>query len=389
MWARFRAPLVVVFAASFASFYQIDAILAEWLGTLLLGPTIRITQGLLALAGEQLEPVGLGADGFPLFRFQEFTGELQSACSGYEGILLTIVFLIVRFWQERHRMSPPLFVLVVAVAAATTFLLNALHIAALFVVGARFSAEVAQNGFHTNFGVLSLAVSVGGAYLILDRILNKGPSAVNVIEADPSVRMLYPIIFLTGSSLVLGLFTGKFYWLYPLQCAAGAAGVYLASRRQSFDMRLHRAPVAIGCIVFLFWIAIVPTGPDQDVLFRQELFSASPLVSGLWLLFRFMGAVVVVPIAEEFAFRGAFWSVLSAAVPSHFGRQGRAFVVLIITSVAFGLLHSAVYAGILAGAAFGLARLRSGRVEDAIVAHAAANFLLSTYVLIMGNWSYW
>jgi CAAX prenyl protease-like protein len=104
---------------------------------------------------------------------------------------------------------------------------------------------------------------------------------------------------------------------------------------------------------------------------------------------RAAGSCLVIPVAEELAFRGY--------VPLFFRNGADAFkpggpihwAPFIVSSVLFGALHSAWLAGALAGAVYYLVRQRNGRLWDSIVAHMTTNFLLTVYVLASGHWSYW
>jgi membrane protease YdiL (CAAX protease family) len=49
---------------------------------------------------------------------------------------------------------------------------------------------------------------------------------------------------------------------------------------------------------------------------------------------------------------------------------------LLVTAFLFGLMHGEWAAGILAGLAYGLVVVRTGRVWDAVVAHAMTNGLV-------------
>ena len=80
--------------------------------------------------------------------------------------------------------------------------------------------------------------------------------------------------------------------------------------------------------------------------------------------------MIVVPLAEELAFRGYLTRRLIAddfqAVPE--GRfTGPSFLV---SSLLFGLLHQRWLAGTIAGMAYALVYYRRGKLIDAIAAHA-------------------
>ena len=59
------------------------------------------------------------------------------------------------------------------------------------------------------------------------------------------------------------------------------------------------------------------------------------------------------------------------------------------TSLLFGILHSEIIAGTVAGFVFGLVYLCRHKIIDAFVAHAIANAMLAIDIIYFGNWSYW
>jgi CAAX prenyl protease-like protein len=66
------------------------------------------------------------------------------------------------------------------------------------------------------------------------------------------------------------------------------------------------------------------------------------------------------------------------------------YLAIIVSSVAFGLLHGQRWiAGTIAGALYACAMLRRGQLSDAVAAHATTNALLAGWVLIGGNWYFW
>ena len=98
----------------------------------------------------------------------------------------------------------------------------------------------------------------------------------------------------------------------------------------------------------------------------------------------------MVPIAEELAYRGYLLRRLLTedfeSVP--FGSVG--WIPLLVTAVAFGVLHGALWLpGIAAGVGYGLVLTRTGRMGEAVAAHAASNLLLAAWVLTAGQRQLW
>jgi membrane protease YdiL (CAAX protease family) len=61
----------------------------------------------------------------------------------------------------------------------------------------------------------------------------------------------------------------------------------------------------------------------------------------------------------------------------------------VISSAAFGLLHERWFAATLCGGLYALAAWRTGRLRDAVVAHAVTNALIAAVVLASGRWGLW
>jgi len=108
-----------------------------------------------------------------------------------------------------------------------------------------------------------------------------------------------------------------------------------------------------------------------------------------WVALRVLGSVLVIPLAEELAFRGWLLRWLSSrdfeAVPP----RAWTWTALILSSLAFGAVHARLLAGTLAGLCFALAYRWRGRLGDAAVAHAAANAVVAAAVLAGGRWALW
>jgi CAAX prenyl protease-like protein len=96
----------------------------------------------------------------------------------------------------------------------------------------------------------------------------------------------------------------------------------------------------------------------------------------LWVLCRAIGFVVITPLAEELAFRGYLMRRLISSDYESVPPGRFTWLSFLGSSVLFGLMHGEWLAGILAGMAYGLVVVRTGRVRDAVVAHAVTNGLL-------------
>jgi CAAX prenyl protease-like protein len=112
-------------------------------------------------------------------------------------------------------------------------------------------------------------------------------------------------------------------------------------------------------------------------------------LAAAWLLFRVLGSVVIVPIAEELAFRGYLLRRLISADFDQISMVRFTWFSFLVSSVLYGAMHGRWLAGTVAGMFYAWAMYRRGRVGDAIIAHATTNALIAADVVIFGNWYLW
>ena len=124
---------------------------------------------------------------------------------------------------------------------------------------------------------------------------------------------------------------------------------------------------------------------------RAALGALPPAQRVAWIAIRVAGAVLVIPLVEELAFRGFLLPWLSSG--SADGGRGAArrwtWPAVLVSSLAFGAVHERWLLGTVAGLAFAAARLRRDRLGDAVLAHAVANAVLTAAVLAAGRWDLW
>ncbi len=201
-----------------------------------------------------------------------------------------------------------------------------------------------------------------------------------------------PFVVLMAGLMLCAAFSAGFDYLYPLRALAVAAALLWFWRDYaSWKWSWSWPAVGVGFAVFLMWLGLewALKGFFDDVAFATAI-DEMPVGSRItWLFFRVLGSVVMVPLAEELAFRGFLIRRLQntdfQAVP-----EGRfTWVSFIVSSVLFGLLHDRWLAATLAGMAYAAILYRRQRLSEAVLSHAVTNALIAWYVLIWGVWSLW
>ena len=176
--------------------------------------------------------------------------------------------------------------------------------------------------------------------------------------------------------------------MYPIRVlVVGVAILYCVKYLDFFPMQWSYISVVAGAVVTVLWILMVPTDAESDQLIGTSLAESSSALALFWMVCRFIGTVVTVPIAEELGFRSYLLCKLAGKDVVTRGNIEFSIVAFIASSVAFGLLHGAWLAGTVAGLIYAAVRYKSKHVLDAIIAHGTTNMLLFFYAVYSGHWS--
>jgi exosortase E/protease (VPEID-CTERM system) len=388
-WSRFAREEVIslVFGGAIAALTWAFTLVTQGLWDPLSAGTFNATTSLLQLFYAEIvvEPqqhiLGVG----------DFVVHIAGVCSGYEGIGLVLAFTGFYLVIFRQDFRFPQALLLLPLGVAAIWLFNVFRIAALIGIGAGISPELALSGFHSMAGWISF-VLVTFCILLLahnSALFSSSPRRSSAQPINFRMALLIPLVALLSATLITSAMTITVDWWYPLRVILTASALVLLWRHyRGISFRVTWFAVATGVLVFLLWLLVVPDDPMASALTDQQLREVPQSLLIAWLVFRTLGAVVTVPLAEELAFRGYLFEVMDAGNSA--SRWPRIpWGALIFSSVLFGLMHSDLLAGLLAGVAYGLVRCYRGNVADAFVAHATTNGLLSIYVLTTGKWSLW
>jgi len=323
----------------------------------------------------------------------DFKVNIAAACSGYEGIGLVITFLAIYLWVFRSVLRFPNAFLVIPIGAAAIWILNSVRIAMLVSLGAHVSPEIAITGFHSQAGWMMFLVVTIAIMLATHRIgfFHDRNAAIKPAPPSPAVReataLLAPFLAMTAAGIIAAAFTGAGYWLYGLRVAAITLALFAFWRfYKKLDWRIGWEPIVIGLIVGAAWVATDP-GKDAPGALGGWLAALGPIAAGAWIAMRLAGTIILVPIAEELAFRGYLHRKLIADKFETVAQGAFSWKAFAISSVLFGALHGRWLAGALAGAVFAPAHYRSVKITGAIAAHMSANALIAFWAVVFGQWS--
>ncbi len=345
--------------------------------------TLRVAYALLGLVYSDLvfEPAK------QLVGTPTFAVEVTYACSGIEGVVLISLFLGIYLWLFRADLRFPQVLWLLPIGVATAWLANAARIALLVVIGSSVSEDIAMQGFHAQAGWVTFTAIAVAAIASSHRLRFFSlatPPRGQAARAHPlAVALIAPLLVLLAGAMLSATFSAGFDWLYPLRVVATAWVLWhfrTAYRGLGWSWS-WQAP-AIGVAVFAIWMVLEPSGQR-----------GAPLEGGwlaaLWLGFRVVGSVVVVPLAEELAFRGYLMRKLVKRDFENVSLAQFTWLSFLGSSLLFGLLHGRWLAGTFAGMAYALAVYRRGQIGDAVLAHATTNALLALWVIAYGDFGVW
>ena len=358
-------------------------------------PTTRLTFTLVKFMLSWILPEATTAAEKATIHAPHFSVIIAPECSGLEGAALILVFGIAWLWLFRQECRFPWALALLPLGVIALFILNAVRLTALVWIGNAGAKQIAAGGFHSQAGWISFnAVAFG-----LSAVARRSPwfslrlkrEASGATE-DATTAYLVPFLAILGVGMLARAASSGFESLYPLRLVAGGAALWIF-RRSYRDCNWRfgwPAPVA-GLGVFVLWVALdrlVGVSSSSPIPSALKAMSGSGRI--LWLSARVLAASVTVPIAEELAFRGYLMRRLVAADFENVNPRRFTWFSLALSSAVFGAVHGSSWmAGTAAGLVYGGVYARSGRIGDALAAHATTNILLAICVLVLHQWQFW
>jgi len=346
--------------------------------------TFRATAWLLSTLGADLEidfdEHVLGLQGFRI--------AVAPVCSGIEGLGLFLVLMTGFLVQQRKRYRFPQALLLLPAGMVLTWLGNCARIAALMLLGAHVDPDVAIGSFHSKAGwVFFCAITIGMA--AISRRLPWVTQPRNVDRTapvhNPVAAWIVPLLSWIAASLVLSALSNGHDPLYPLRVTI--TGAVLFAYRDRYLGLLQRPSAQAwlaGIAVGIAWL-LVPTSAESV----PPVPTWSNLPYYAWLVARTIGTVVIVPIAEELAFRGYLARLLSKQEFQTVSFSELTPFGILTSSLAFGALHERWELATITGVIYAVVCRSSGRLVDAVAAHAASNAVIAIWVLSTQSWQHW
>lgn len=317
----------------------------------------------------------------------EFYVYVGPQCSGVEGFALITVFLGIYAALFRKDLRFPHVFLLFPAGILLSWCFNVLRITVLLVLGIEVSPDLAVGGFHSHAGWLSFTLLSTGMILVMHRVsyFHVAPKqaaaaaqSLPPLREDPVAAQILPFVVFMLSGLLASTFAQDPAVLYPLRAVAMVAALWVfRAHYLSLPWRLDPLALGVGVVTAILWVATSPAAETP-----ASTIGDGGLVFAIWVATRVIGTSLLVPLIEELFFRGY---LMERIAPE--GKGLRAALAIAVSAAAFALLHDRMLAAALAGIAFGLLVLRSGRLTDAVLAHAAANAGIALWALLHQDWS--
>ena len=321
-----------------------------------------------------------------------FAIQVLPFCSGLEGIGLMLAFCMAWLIYFRREYIFPRALLLIPAGVALIFGLNAVRIAALLLIGNAGYPGVALYGFHSQAGWIAFNMAACALAFVSRESawLNRAARARSEPTDNPTAAYLVPLLGLLAAGMVAHALSAGFQTWYGLRLLAGGAALTLYWRRlAALDWRFGWRGLVGGAAVFVLWIAAAHLLLGRSPM-PLELADMSAAQRILWISIRAGTAILLVPVIEELAYRGYLLRRLVAADFETVPWTAPGWGPLVLSAVLFAVVHGALWWPALgAGIVYGLLLTRTGRIGEAVAAHALTNALLAVTVLACGQWQLW
>ncbi len=187
-------------------------------------------------------------------------------------------------------------------------------------------------------------------------------------------------------------------WLYGVSVLVVGALLWLF-RREYGELARQNAPtgretalaVAVGLAVFWLWIRLDAPWMTLDLGDAPAFVPLDAAGAPVWPLIavRWIGAALLVPVMEELFWRSFLMRWLQAPRFTGLAPQAVGMRAVVLSTFVFVLAHPLWLAATVAGLAYALLYIRTGRLWVPVIAHAVTNGALGVWVVATGQWQFW
>lgn len=320
----------------------------------------------------------------------DFMISVAPVCSGIEGIALVTIFVTLYLWLFRAELRFPRALLLYPLGIAASAALNVLRIGALLILGIEGQPDLAVGGFHSHAGWVMFTAVALGIIAAARRAawFNRAPETAAPqpplvpLRRDPVAARILPFAVFMLTAVIAPAISQNPAMFYPLRVILLAGAVLLVwPALAGIVWRISPLAWAAGAGIGLMWVA-VPVPPSDAAPPYGALTGG---MAALWFVFRGIGTVILVPLAEELFFRDHLETRLRGAAPDAPAPLWRTAGAVAVSAALFAALHDRWAEAFVAGVVFSLVLRRGGRIADAVAAHAVANLIVFAVAVATGN----
>jgi exosortase E/protease (VPEID-CTERM system) len=379
--ARSRSGLLTAAGAGLAAYG-----LGNWmqeLWWLLQRSTFQMVALILQLLGQAAvnrpEKLLIGTSRFSVY--------IAPRCSGLEGIGLICAFTGLYLWTCRRELSFPQALLLVPIGAISVWMLNSVRIAALIFIGG-WNQEVALKGFHSAAGWIFFNFVAVGLIWTSSSSQWFAKAQEGRLSKNPAIGYVLPLVIFFASSLIASLFSLSFEFFLPAVTVPVLCVLwYCRSTLLSLRWKASWLNILAGIVVFaIILVTSAGSSAANTSIGRALRHLPMPVAAGS-LLLCLVGSAILIPIAQELAFRGYLARKLVAADFENVPFNQFTWLSFLGSSILFSITEPNWLPAILAGMIFALVMYRRGLLTDAIVAHSCSSGLLFLFAAATGKWS--
>ena len=365
---------------------------AEELWGVLSGTTLRGAALLLRLVTSDVT-VGPEPDAIEV---GDFGVVITPICSGADGLGLVFLFQATWIALARERLLVKRSLLLIPLGMALAFAANVVRIAILVSVGGAGYVDLATGGLHSKLGwILFIGIALGTIALAERSPWFTRPTEGRRADAGalPPAAAAYvaPLLAALFAALVTSIWSDDALDRWYVARILAAAGALWLVRRElpAPSIAPSWLPVVAAAITCAAWIALVPVDAAAGARLASALQGLGGAERWAWIAVRVVGSCLVIPVVEELAFRGFLLRWLVSPEFERVPPRAWTWSAVLVSSLAFGVLHGHWILGTFAGIVFAVVALARGRLSDAILAHALTNAGITFTVLAFGRWDLW
>ena len=188
----------------------------------------------------------------------KFSVRIASECSGFEGAGLILAFGVMWLCLFRRECRFPQALVLLPAGVTTIFLLNAVRITGLILIGNAGAQQVALGGFHSQAGWIAFSAVALGLSVAARRVgwltaMEQPARRIGGRSSDnPTATYLVPFLSILAVGMVTAAASGDFEWLYPMRFLAAAGALWpLRKKYADLDWKFGWFGPAIGVLASL------------------------------------------------------------------------------------------------------------------------------------------